>query len=168
MTPALQTKHEGISDVGCRITGGEIMNSSETTPNYEVGYGRPPVTHRIKPGQVLNPRGRPKGQQNIRTVLEQELNGKVTIREGNRTRIMTKLNVFLVKLINDAASGDKKAQANLIALLRAANMMAAPDVSTHQVPVTTDDDAVIADFFDRNRNALEVMKPSEPPVSRTG
>ena len=29
---------------------------------------------RVKPGQVLNPRGRPKGQRNVSTVLRKALN----------------------------------------------------------------------------------------------
>jgi hypothetical protein len=58
---------------------------TEPTSDYEVGYGRPPVHSRVKPGQVLNPSGRPKGQRNVRTVLDKTLNERVQIRVGNRT-----------------------------------------------------------------------------------
>jgi hypothetical protein len=41
-----------------------------------VGYGRPPVQHRFKPGQSGNPKGRPKGRKNEATIwIESALKG---------------------------------------------------------------------------------------------
>src|SRR5687768_12871165 len=37
---------------------------------YEVGYGKPPKEHRIKPGQVLNP----KGQRSAGAIITQLVN----------------------------------------------------------------------------------------------
>ena len=53
---------------------------------YEIGHGRPPVHSRFKPGQSGNPKGRPKGTRNVRTVVEQALTKRITIREGDRAR----------------------------------------------------------------------------------
>lgn len=37
--------------------------------DYKVGPGKPPKHTRFKPGQSGNPKGRPKGSQNVKTVL---------------------------------------------------------------------------------------------------
>src|SRR6516225_1371379 len=58
---------------------------------FSVGYGRPPVHSRFKPGQSGNPKGRRKGQRNVRTVVDGELSQRIRVREGNRTRSLTKL-----------------------------------------------------------------------------
>ena len=41
--------------------------------NHSVGYGRPPEATRFKPGQSGNPKGRPKGSKNLRTLFAEEL-----------------------------------------------------------------------------------------------
>ena len=53
---------------------------------FSVGYGRPPVHSRFKPGQSGNPKGRRKGQRNVGTVVDGELSQRIKVREGNRTR----------------------------------------------------------------------------------
>lgn len=53
--------------------------------SYDVGYGKPPVASRFKPGQSGNPRGRPKNARNVRTLLAAALAQRITIREGERT-----------------------------------------------------------------------------------
>src|SRR5262245_3783594 len=128
-------------------------------PTYSIGYGRPPAHTRIKPGQVLNPRGRPKGQRNVATVLRKALNERTKVREGNRTRSVTKLDAIVLRMINDAGLGNAKAQASLIDLMRAVGLIGAPDEPTHQQPFTADDQAVIADYFERNK--VETAEQSE-------
>jgi hypothetical protein len=39
-------------------------DANDDDPPYDVGYGRPPKKNRIAKGQVLNPRGRPRGSKN--------------------------------------------------------------------------------------------------------
>jgi hypothetical protein len=53
------------------------------------------VHTRFKPGQSGNPRGRRKGQRNVSTVLAETLNQRIRIREGDRTRSLTKLDVWI-------------------------------------------------------------------------
>ena len=47
----------------------------------KIGYGRPPVHSRFKPGQSGNPRGRPKGSLNFETDLKRTLQAPVTLNE---------------------------------------------------------------------------------------
>src|SRR6478672_4578 len=89
---------------------------SDAAPKYDIGYGRPPAHTRFKPGH-RGCGGRPKKQRNLRTVLEETLDQRITIREGNRTRQVTKRDAIILKLVNDAVSGNAKALTNLIALM---------------------------------------------------
>ena len=70
-----------------------------------VGYGRPPARTQFKPGQSGNPQGRRKGQRNAHTILEDTLNQRITIREGDRTRSLTKLDGVFLTMVAGALKG---------------------------------------------------------------
>lgn len=75
---------------------------------YEVGYGKPPRHTRFKPGESGNARGRPKGAKNVKTYLLNALNEKVVVREGGRSRKITKLEAFVTAVINGSIKGNSK------------------------------------------------------------
>lgn len=77
--------------------------------DYEVGYKKPPAHTRFQKGHSGNPSGRPKGSKNLATALEEELNRRITITEGGRTRTITKLEAAAKQLANQAAKGEPKA-----------------------------------------------------------
>jgi hypothetical protein len=53
--------------------------------DYEVGYGKPPVATRFKPGQSGNPKGRPRGAGNKRPALHEERMKEIILDEAYRT-----------------------------------------------------------------------------------
>src|SRR6516225_5377227 len=120
-----------------------------------VGYCKPPVHTRFKKGQSGNPKGRRKGQRNVHTVVGEVLSQRIKIREGNRTRTLTKLDALIVTMVNAALRGDAKAQASLIALLRLLGMTGEPPQAPTQEPFTVDDQGLIADYFRRHGSALQ-------------
>ena len=134
-------------------------SKSNDARTHSVGYGRPPVHSRFKPGQSGNPKGRRKGQRNVRTVVDGELSQRIKVREGNRTRSLTKLDAFIVTLVNAALKGDAKAWASLINLLRSLGMIGEPPVATDQKPFTADDESILADFL--RRQGSEVQQQTE-------
>jgi hypothetical protein len=79
-----------------------------------VGYGRPPVATQFQIGRSGNPKGRPKGRKNIATILNEILNRKVEVREGNRVRVLTKIEAAIEVHTNKALKGDPRAFAKLI------------------------------------------------------
>jgi len=82
---------------------------SKGSREYEVGYGKPPLRSRFPKGRSGNPRGRPRGGQNLATMLAEELSQKVAVRENGRQRTISKRRAMLIQIINKAVSGDAKA-----------------------------------------------------------
>ena len=96
-------------------TGSETRQENDDST---VGYRRPPVHTRFKPGESGNPKGRPKRAKNYRTVLNSILKEKVTVREGGKVRIMPKYKAILHALVMNAIQGKARARAILLELAR--------------------------------------------------
>jgi Family of unknown function (DUF5681) len=85
---------------------------------YQVGYCRPPLHSRFKPGQSGNPKGRPRQSRNLRTIVKQVLSEDMQIREGGRLRRMSAGEALVRTILARAFKGDPKALASLILLAR--------------------------------------------------
>ena len=87
--------------------------NEETRPgansNYQVGYGRPPAGSQFKKGASGNPRGRPKHSKNMKTIIREALTSPVTVREGERTRRVPKIEGIVLRQVEAALKGDETA-----------------------------------------------------------
>jgi len=82
---------------------------------HKVGYARPPRDRRWKKGQSGNPSGRPKGHQNLATVLAAALSETTTVKTANgRPRTMTKLEAATRQLVDQAVEGDPRVIGQLL------------------------------------------------------
>ena len=90
---------------------------TENTP-HKVGYCSPPESTRFKKGRSGNPKGRPKGTLNVRTVLANTLRERVVINEHGQRKTVTKLEAAIKQLVNKAASGDLRALRQFVDLAR--------------------------------------------------
>lgn len=70
----------------------------------DVGYKKPPAHKRFKKGQSGNPKGRPKNSKNIRNMLRDILNETIPVTENGQSRLMTKREALLRKVVNGAFS----------------------------------------------------------------
>ena len=85
---------------------------------YEVGYGKPPRHTRFRKGQSGNPRGRPRGSKNLKTLLSEALNEPVIVTEEGGRRKITKREAIITQLVNRSASADFRAIKILLDMVR--------------------------------------------------
>ena len=74
----------------------------------KVGYRRPPVATRFKPGQSGNPSGKRKARPTLSQRLDRILAEIVPVTEGGKSKRMTKEEVFLRQLVTRAIGGDRQ------------------------------------------------------------
>jgi hypothetical protein len=86
--------------------------------DYEVGYGKPPHRTRFQKGQSGNPRGRPCGSKNLKTLLSEALNEPVVITENGRRRKITKRQAIIRQVVNCSATPDWRGVKIVFDLLR--------------------------------------------------
>ena len=90
-------------------------NNVVTLPQT-VGYKRPPVHSRFKPGQSGNPSGRARGSQNFKTLFHKILKEQVQLREGSDVRKVTKAEAIMRSLVVGALKGDSRSLGTLFRL----------------------------------------------------
>ena len=91
--------------------------SRQPGSSYRVGYKRPPVETRFKPGQSGNPKGRRVQSKNPVSLLKRELQSTITIDEGGKTKHLTKLELILKVLIAGALKGNARCIDQLFKLM---------------------------------------------------
>ena len=98
-------------------------------PDYDIGYGKPPRHTRFKKGQSGNPRGRPRGSKNLKTMLNDALNEPVVVAEEGGRRKITKREAIVTQLVNRSASADLRALKILLDTLRDMEGHREPDIA---------------------------------------
>ena len=91
---------------------------SDERRGYDIGYGKPPRHTRFQRGRSGNPHGRPKGAQNLATMLSEALNEMVTVAENGRRRKISKRRTIVTQLVNRAAQADPKATQILLPVMQ--------------------------------------------------
>ena len=167
--------------------------SSNTDPpdqEYRVGPGRPPKDYQFKPGQSGNPKGARRKPRSIapdlKALFERALSGKVTLRQGDQEKIITKAAAGIEQLVNQFAKGDRHARRDLLALAEklGVDLVAGQgDELRHSVAaaLSANDEALLADYVRRHavqspdrarptQAAVPGLNPSrnhpEPPQTR--
>lgn len=98
--------------------------------SYEIGYRRPPASGQFRKGQSGNPKGRPKGANNLLTILDRELAQSIVVSENGRKKTITRLEAIGKRLIADALQGDRKAQLTLFEILKRNGALDKTEVAT--------------------------------------
>ena len=123
--------------------------------DYEVGYGKPPEHTRFVKGHSGNPRGRPPGAKNIKTLLTRALNELVVVTDHGGRRQVSKRQAIVNQIVNRAARPDFKAIPILLGMLRDTERDSDP---AHADPILTEADEQIIERL-RARFRSEKDKP---------
>jgi hypothetical protein len=119
---------------------------TKITSNYPVGYGRPPVAHRFKPGVSGNPTGRPKRVMALKTYVLDELAEVIRVREGDGELEILKVEAIAKSLVNAAVGGKLRATALVVSLCE----RDADDTNKLQGQATEPEDAeILKNYTDR-------------------
>ena len=84
---------------------------------YQVGFAKPPIETRFKPGNKQG-RGRAKGSKNLRDIIREEFDAEIEVTENGKARKMSKKQVLVRQVANKASGGDAKAATMSFDLMR--------------------------------------------------
>ena len=163
-------QHSGFRSPCAGQTPGQAKEEIEATvaadgssplsgyPAYEIGYGKPPPGSRFRPGRSGNPKGRPRGDQAFKTLLQRELDERVPVKEQGRRRKLSKRSVIVKRLVSEAMAGNPKH----LAMVLAQDPIAAEVLDEVTAALARPADAFVkADLIRRLRAAAELEK--DPP-----
>jgi hypothetical protein len=91
------------------LTEPEKGRGSNSSGDYKIGKGRPPIDHQWKPNQSGNKKGRRKGSKNRKTIVQAAERKTFTVKKAGRSRKITTTEVGLHNLQQDVLRGDRKA-----------------------------------------------------------
>jgi hypothetical protein len=94
-----------------------MSDQGDDDAEYKVGYGKPPKQHRIKKGEVRNPRGRPRKAQSFEAFLNAELAQVMAVTEGGRSLKVTKMQLGAKRLVNDFVMGKSSGRDHVLRLI---------------------------------------------------
>lgn len=134
--------------------------------DYEVGYGRPPVATRFKPGGIGNPKGRPRKRKTVGQRLEEALMTRVTIEENGRSKIMTAEEVIIRNLVHAAARRDMRAIHTLFALRD--RYQDSPETTLDPADLAAEDWKIIEEYLARPRGSGVEPDPQAPKDDANG
>lgn len=113
----------------------------------EVGYKKPPMSTRFRPGQSGNPKGRPKKKESLHEIADRVFKEPVTVVEGGIRKRMSRIEV-IVRNGATRANKDSRAMAELLKL--------AQDCETATKP------------FKVNTLTIKLVEPDKPPETPPG
>jgi len=162
-----QLRHDdlGHSDT----TGGQ----QSVTPQYAVGYCRPPLETRFKKGQSGNPSGRAKGRRNMKSEIEEIAYKKVNVRDGDTKRQVTLFEANVLAHAMKGAKGDHRSSALLFDLTAKTGLLdrdddhsASEDVYGGQGPVQTANDSQPSRGLLKNLDLERLSREEQSELSR--
>jgi hypothetical protein len=142
-------------------TGPDTDTSRE---GYKVGPGYPPKEHQFKPGQSGNPKGarrkRPSIGPELKALFERALSKNVTLKQGEKERIVSSAAAGFEQFSNQFAKGDRHARRDLMTLIGVLGFDVAGQPEAIQEALAPDHQAILDAYVARQK---DVEAPSRPP-----
>jgi hypothetical protein len=146
-----------MSDSGNNLKSTDRPEKNRPQGDYEVGYCKPPVAHQFKHGNKANPKGRRRGSQNRKIVIQDVMFEAVTVREGDQIKQMSALEVVIKKTLSKALAGDTKSALTIIGIAQKEGILT-PEQEQAVDDFSATDLAIMADV--RRRLEATTLQPS--------
>ena len=124
-------------------------SASDHAAHDPVGYGQPPLATRFKPGTSGNPNGRPKKSRNAKTIIRRVLDSTVTVREGDRTRTVSKLEGIILRQIEGALKGDPKAALAALRMMAQVGLLNSKEMVDDRPQLSPAEQAIVDELFEK-------------------
>jgi hypothetical protein len=99
--------------------------------DYEVGYGKPPVHSQFQKGRSGNPKGKPKGRKNTKTMIRDILFEPLPMQINGKTQNLTGFEGNVLRLRQAGLGGDFRSAVHVVQL----GMSLDPDAETEKPEV---------------------------------
>jgi Family of unknown function (DUF5681) len=129
------------------------MTADNRKPNGKVGFGKPPLDSRFKPGQSGNPSGRPKGTRNLRTDVRDTLQAPVKVADKGRPRRISTQQAVLMRLREKALNGDARSLDRLLEYARVFNNDV--EAAFTDASIAVEDQAILDAYAEQIRTAKD-------------
>jgi hypothetical protein len=142
--------------------------SEATEPEYRVGPGHPPREHQFKPGQSGNPKGAKRKTQSIapdlKEALERALNRPVTLKQGDKERIVSMAVAGIEQLVAQFAKGDPRARRDLMEYADELGVdLMAGQQQAIQEALATNQEAILRSYVERQYDKVVTPSPVFAP-----
>jgi hypothetical protein len=125
-----------------------MLSTKRKTASQKVPAGDPPKHTQFRKGVSGNPKGRPKGAKNLRTLIMEAARDQVTATIGGKTRRISKIQATTMQLATKAAGGDQAAMGKFLDWIDEIETRAAAAKPT-QFPLSAPDVEVLRAIYDR-------------------
>jgi hypothetical protein len=116
-----------------------------------VGYGRPPLASRFKPGMSGNPKGRPKGCKNLKALIREAMTASISIQEGQKARRVSRLEGVVLRQLQSALRGNDKAALAVIKMALQLQFLEEPAGAAGDNVLSNEDERILAELVARSR-----------------
>jgi hypothetical protein len=125
------------------------------------GYGRPPEHRQFRPGMSGNPKGRPKNSRDLKRILQETLTSGVMLREGSRTRQVSKLEAVVLRQVEAALKGNEKAALAVLRMAGLVDLLNGADGSPEAVELTTAERKILNDLIGSTTGKITRNQPKK-------
>ena len=138
-------------------------DDKQSAQNFDVGFGKPPKNFQFKKGESGNPKGRPKGSKNIRTLLNQELDAQLIIQEHGVNKSISKREAIIKRLVAESLKGNLRAQDLLFKQIGIEAEKVDIDLKSMGL-----DDQVLQNYNERQYDRFKLYNTPEPDDKDNG
>jgi hypothetical protein len=128
---------QGLTDRGVPTGAGDGSGGGP------VGYARPPIASRFKPGKSGNPKGRPRNSRNLKTIIQGALTAPVVLREGARKRSISKLEGIVLKQVESALKGNEKAALATLKMAAQVGLLDVPEGAAETLTLSASEQEMV-------------------------